>query len=115
MTSYCSPNVVIQKKDGGVRIYGNYRQVNAVTSTDAEPMCDLQEIFARIINSKLFSNGLYHFKGLPFGLTNSPTVFKHVMHQVLHCIKGAEAFVNDVLVHSTTFEECLDTLQNVLL
>ena len=37
---YCSPIVVIQKKDGSVRICGDYRRVNAVTQVDAEPMSD---------------------------------------------------------------------------
>ena len=54
-SSYCSPIVVISKKDGGVLLCGDYRQVNAVTWVDAEPMSVQQEIFARIAHSKLFS------------------------------------------------------------
>lgn len=103
-------------------------------------MCDQQGIFARISNSKLFSKmglakgffqiplekqsrlqtaiatpkELYHFKVLSFGLPNSPAVFNRVMHQVLHGFKGVEAFVDYVLVDSTTFEEHHATLQAVL-
>lgn len=36
------------------------------------------------------------------------------MRQVLHGIEGVEAFVDDVLAHSITFEEHLATLQAVL-
>ncbi|XP_076057222.1 uncharacterized protein LOC143034759 [Oratosquilla oratoria] len=134
---YCSPIVVVRKKDGGVRICGDYRGVNAVTQVDAEPMSDQQEIFAKVANSKIFSkmdlekgffqiplgerskqvtavatpNGLYQFKVLTFGLTNSPAVFNRAMRQVLHGIHRVEAFVNDILIHSFTFEEHLEILE----
>lgn len=97
----------------------------SVTRVSAEPMSDQQEIFARIVRSKLFSkmdlakgffqipleeqscfitaiatpNGLYHFKRLPFGLTNSPTVFNKVMCKVLHGVKGVEVFMDDLPIH----------------
>ncbi|XP_076028738.1 uncharacterized protein LOC143017759 [Oratosquilla oratoria] len=138
---YCSPIVVVRKKDGGVLICGDYRGVNAVTQVDAEPMSNQQEIFAKAANSKIFSkmdlakgffqipleerskqvtavatpNGLYQFKVLPFGLTNSPAVFNRAMRQVLHGIHGVEAFVDDILIHSSTFEEHLEILEKVLM
>ncbi|XP_076031045.1 uncharacterized protein LOC143019237 [Oratosquilla oratoria] len=128
------------KKDGGVRICGDYRGVNAVTQVDAEPMSNQQEIFPKAANSKIFSkmdlakgffqipleerskqvtavatpNGLYQFKVLPFGLTNSPAVFNRAMRKVLHGIHGVEAFVDDILIHSSTFEEHLEILEKVL-
>ncbi|XP_076036800.1 uncharacterized protein LOC143022464 [Oratosquilla oratoria] len=102
---YCSPIAVVRKKDGGVRIRGDYRGVNAVTQVDAEPMSDQQEIFAKVAISNIFSkmdlakgffqipleerskqitavatpNGLYQFKVLPFELTNSPAAFNRAM------------------------------------
>ncbi|XP_076037605.1 uncharacterized protein LOC143023037 [Oratosquilla oratoria] len=137
---YCSPIVVVRKKYGGVRICGDYRGVNAVTQVDAEPMSNQQEIFAKAANSKIFSrmdlakgffqipleerskqvtavaipNGLYQFKVLPFGLTNSPAGFNCAMRQVLRGIHGVEAFVDDILIHSSTFEEHLEILEKVL-
>ncbi|XP_076047435.1 uncharacterized protein LOC143028970 [Oratosquilla oratoria] len=137
---YCSPIVVVRKKYGGVRICGDYRGVNAVTQVDAEPMSNQQEIFAKAANSKIFSkmdlakgffqipleerskqvtavaipNGLYQFKVLPFGLTNSPAVFNRAMRQVLRGIHGVEAFVDNILIHSSTFEEHLEILEKVL-
>jgi len=136
---FCSPIVVIQKKDGSVRICGDYRKINMITKTDAEPMCDQRAIFSRLTESKFFSKldltkgffqiplhpesreitaftspaGLYQFRVLPFGLSNSPAVFNRVMRQVLQGIRGVEAFIDDILVHSSTFEEHLEVLEEV--
>lgn len=52
---YCSPKVVVRKKDGGVRICVNFKEVNAVTQIDSEPMFDHLEIFNRLSDSKVFS------------------------------------------------------------
>ncbi|XP_069970994.1 uncharacterized protein [Penaeus vannamei] len=52
---FCSPIVVVQKKDGSVRICGDYRKINTITKTDAEPMCDQRAIFSRLTESKFFS------------------------------------------------------------
>nr|XP_027228745.1 uncharacterized protein LOC113820601 [Penaeus vannamei] len=57
--------------------------------------------------------GLYQFRVLPFGLSNSPAVFNRVMRQVLQGVKGVEAFIDDILVHSSTFEEHLKILEEV--
>ena len=60
-------------------------------------------------------SGLYQFNVLPFGLTNnSPAAFNRVMHQVLHDIKGVEDFMDDIFIHSDTFDKHLKTLQMVL-
>lgn len=137
---YCSPMVVVRKKEGGVRICGDYRRLNALTRVDAEPMCDLRAIFARLAGSRIFSkldltkgffqipldpasrkvtafgtpDGLYQYTVLPFGLTNSPAVFNRMMRQVLQDIPGVEVFVDDVLVHSQSFKEHMSTLEKVL-
>ncbi|XP_069995401.1 uncharacterized protein [Penaeus vannamei] len=136
---FCSPIVVVQKKDGSVRICGDYRKINTITKTDAEPMCDQRAIFSRLTESKFFSKldltkgffqiplhpesrevtaftspaGLYQFRVLPFGLSNSPAVFNRVMRQVLQGVKGVEAFTDDILVHFSTFEEHLKILEEV--
>ncbi|XP_042865110.1 uncharacterized protein LOC122248852 [Penaeus japonicus] len=138
-SSYCSPIVVVRKKDGSVRICGDYRKINTITKVDAEPMCDQRAIFSRLTESKFFSKldlakgffqiplhpgsreltafaspaGLYQFRVLPFGLTNSPAVFNRVMREVLQGVRGVEAFVDDILVHSSTFEEHLEILEEV--
>ena len=130
---YCSPMVVVRKKEGNVRICGDYRRLNTITRVDAEPMSDTGVIFSKLAGSKFFTKldlakgffqiplhpdsrqytafatpgGLYHYRVLPFGLTNSPAVFNRAMRQALHGIPGVETFVDDVLIHSATMEEHL--------
>ena len=128
---YCSPMVVVRKKEGSVRICGDYLRLNTITRADAEPMSDTGVIFSKLAGSKFFTKldlakgffqiplhpdsrqytafatpkGLYQYKVLPFGLTNSPAVFNRAMRQVLHGIPGVEMFVDDVLIHTATMEQ----------
>ncbi|XP_076031117.1 uncharacterized protein LOC143019364 [Oratosquilla oratoria] len=137
---YCSPVVVVGKKTGGVRLCGDYRKVNSITRPIAEPMSDQRMIFSRLANSRFFSKldlsrgffqiglhpesrritafgtpwGLYQFTVLPFGLTNAPAVFNRTMRDVLHDVPGTEVFVDDVLVHTESFEEHMVVLRKVL-
>ncbi|XP_076053628.1 uncharacterized protein LOC143032638 [Oratosquilla oratoria] len=67
---------------------------------------------AGIIESTLW--GLYQFTVLPFGLTNAPAVFNRTMRDVLHDVPGTEVFVDDVLVHTESFEEHMVVLRKVL-
>ena len=137
---YASPIVVVKKKEGGVRVCGDYRRVNAVVEPHAEPMFDVQAIFATLANSKIFSRldltkgyfqvpltaqskkvtaistplGLFQYNSLPFGLANSPAAFNQVMREVMRDVEGVEVFVDDVLVHSSSFEQHMQHLEVVL-
>ncbi|XP_037774265.1 uncharacterized protein LOC119570699 [Penaeus monodon] len=130
-SAYCSPIVVVKKKGGDIRICGDYRRVNTATQFEAEPMSDQRLIFSRLSASKYFTKldltkgffqiplhpesrkitafktpcGLYQYKVLPFGLTNSPSVFNRCMRQVLGDISGVEIFMDDLLIHTSTLAE----------
>ena len=138
-SSYCSPMVVVAKKDGGVRLCGDYRRLNSITKVDAEPMSDCRSIFARLAGSRWFSKldltkgffqipldaesrkltafatpeGLFQYTVLPFGLNNSPAVFNRMMRQVLRGIPQVEVFMDDVLIHTASFAEHLQILDQV--
>lgn len=58
--------------------------------------------------------GLYQYKTLPFGMTNSPAAFNKVMREVMRDVEGVEMFVDDVLIHSPSFRQHLETLRIVL-
>lgn len=46
--------VVVKKKEGGIRICGDYWKVNAVTHVDTEPMSDVQAIYSTLVRSRIF-------------------------------------------------------------
>lgn len=137
---YCSPIVIVAKKDCGVRICGDFRKLNNKTQLDSEPMYYQEKLFSNLSKSKVFSKmdlakgfyqiplheesrpltafatprGLYQFTVLPFGLTNSPAVFNKPMRKLLGMIPGVEILVDDLLIHSETWENHIRTLDLVL-
>ena len=58
--------------------------------------------------------GLYQFKGMPFGMVNSPGCFSRLMRTVLQGLDKVSCFVDDILIHSHDWSSHLATLRQVL-
>jgi len=60
--------------------------------------------------------GLYHFKRIPFGLSNAPATFCRLMHRVLkdHLWRICLCYLDDVLVYATSQWELLERLHTIL-
>ena len=136
---YSAPIVMVKKPDGTYRLCIDYRKLNRVTIFDGEPMPAAIDIFSSLVEDKYFSkfdlskgfwqipikeedklktafvtqDGAYQFKKMPFGAINSTATFNRLMRKCLGQVKDVHSFVDDVLVHSKTWEEHLDTLQQV--
>ena len=136
---YSSPMVVVRKPDHSIRICGDFRKLNAHIQFDAEPMADQHDIFARLSNSRIFSKmdltkgfyqlpldkesrpitamatplGLKQFTVVPFGLSISPAIFNRTLRRILKDVPGIEIFMDDILVHSPTWREHMNTLEKV--
>nr|WP_193639287.1 reverse transcriptase family protein [Escherichia coli] len=93
-SAWCSPIVLVAKKDGTVRFCVDYRKVNDVSRFDAYPMPRVDELLDRLGTARFFTTldltkgywqiplspeskektafstpyGLYQFTMLPFGL-----------------------------------------------
>ena len=106
---WASPIVLVRKKDGTLRLYINYRNLNSVTKPDKFPIPRIDDILDQLGESKYFStldmasgywqikvseesqektafitqSGLYEFRVMPFGLTNAPEVFQRSMQRVI--------------------------------
>ena len=61
-SSYRSPIVLIRKKDHKLRLCTDFRALNKVTRFDAEPMPNMEEIFAKLAGCKFLSK-MDFFKG----------------------------------------------------
>ena len=57
--------------------------------------------------------GLYEMLVMPFGMMNAGATFQRLMDQTLLGSKGAESYVDDILVFSHTFDEHLRRLRLV--
>ena len=137
---YASPIVMVKKKDGSIRFWCDYRKLNQVTVTDAEPIPDQEEIFAKLARDKYFtkidlakgywqvpltdnakeltafvtSDGLFQFLTMPFGLVNAPASFSRIMRDLLRGLSNVDNFIDDILIHTATFEEHIVILREVL-
>ena len=139
---WCSPVVLVNKKDGSRRFCVDYRALNAVTVVDAYPLPRIDDTLDALSGVQWFSTldlksgyhqveveeedrkktafsfgqGLWQFKVMPFGLCNAPSCFERLMERVLEGLqwKAALVYLDDVLVFGGTFEEELSRLEEVL-
>ena len=133
---------VVKSSDiNSVRWVVDYRRVNMATTIDRFPIGDIHDNLSRLGKSKYFScldnSGAFHcieiapedrhktsfatpfncwqFKRLPFGLSGGPSSYARLVVQVLRNIPPEEAvaYVDDILIHSATYEEHLKNLNKV--
>ncbi len=100
-SEWCSPIVLVPKKDGTLRFCTDFRQINSLSKVDPYPMPRIDEMVERLGRAKYLSTvelckgywqvpltarakeltafktpfGLYHFRVMPFGLQGAPATF----------------------------------------
>jgi len=139
---WASSVCLAKKQDGSYRFCVDYRRVNAVSRKDAYPITDIQDAFDSLRGTKYFATidllssywqigmtpraqersafctgrGLYHFKRMPFGLSNAPATFCRLMHRLLrdHLWRICLCYLDDVIVYATTQQELLERLHTIL-
>ncbi len=125
--------VLTKRKNGSPRFCVDYRALNAVTKRDVYPMPRADDLIQRFEGAKYFSSmdvrngfwhvpihdedkektafvtpeGLFQFKKVPFGLTNSPATFMRFIDHILSGLKWTHclAYLDDIMVYGTTFQE----------
>ena len=133
---FASPIVLVKKPDGSNRFCVDFRKLNKLTVFDAEPIPDQEELFTSLANDDFFTkidlskgywqvmmadkakpltafftpDGLYQFRVMPFGLVNAPATFSRIMRKLLRGMVGVCNYIDDILVHSRTWEDHLHTL-----
>ena len=137
-----APILFVKKKDGTMRMCVDYRALNNVTIKNSYPLPRVDELFDRLQGAKYFSKidlrsgyhqiriadedvpktafrtryGHFEFLVLPFGLTNAPGTFMHLMHQAFRPFldEFALVFLDDILIYSKTLEEHEKHVRQVL-
>lgn len=135
---YASEIVMVKKKTGEWRVCVDYRLINKHTVTDSYPMPRIPDLLRSIKNSTFLVSldlrsgywqipmdpesksatafrspqGLYEFEVMPFGLKNAPATFQRTMDFLLGDLysKGVGVYLDDILIHSTSFTETKDLL-----
>ena len=136
-----SPLLAVPKKNGKTRWVADFRALNQCTVKDAFPLPHIEDNLTRLSKSRIFSAldgtgayhvvsirekdrektafstpwGHFHFKRMPFGLANAPSVYSRLVQKVLEGIppEVATIYLDDTAVHSRNFEEHLKSLTRV--
>ena len=129
--------VIVDKKDGSKRFCVDFRKLNQITKKNSYPLPLIDDILTLLGKAKFFTSldlksgywqvamdekdkektafachkGLFEFNVLPFDLSNAPAVFQELMSVVLQgCNDFATAYLDDIMVFSSTLEEHLEHL-----
>lgn len=139
---FSSPIVVVQKRNGDVRLRVDYRKLNLQTIHDAYALPNLEESFSALAGSQWFSVldlksgyyqiemcetdkpktafvcpfGFYEFNHMPQGITSALSTFQRVMEKCMANINLKEVlvFLDDLIIFSSTLEEHETRLIHVL-
>ena len=137
---WASPLHLVQKKDGSLRPCGDYRRLNVITEPDHYPLPNIADITTFLHGSKIFSTldllkgyyqvpmnpedipktavttpfGTFTFNFSCFGLRNAGATFQRMMDDLLGDLPFCVAYIDDILVFSTSHEQHQQHLRIIL-
>ena len=111
----------------------DYRKVNSMTKTATFPIPRMDDSIDKVGKAKYVTkfdllrgfwqvpltdrtkeisafatpDGLYQYKVMPFGIKNSPASFQCLINKVTADLEDFEAYIDDVIIYSDTWEEHL--------
>ena len=138
-SSWLAPIIVVPKGDGGKCLIIDYRVLNKVMSKFVWPMPKVEDIFSQLNGAKYFSTldlraGCHHIRltadsipktaftslygkseyvKVPFQLAQAPVYFQKLMTGVLKYLPFAMAYLDDIIIYSSTPEEHLQHIKTV--
>jgi hypothetical protein len=127
-----SPVIFVDKRDGGQRMCGDFRNLNNVTIKNKYPLPRIQDLFDQVHGAGVFSKidlrfgyhqmikpedvpktafvsryGHHEYLVIPFGLTNAPAIFMNLMNKIFmpYLDKFVIVFIDDILLYSKDKED----------
>ena len=138
---FCSPILLVHKKDGTYRMCVDYRALNRITIKNRFPVPRVEDLFDKLqgaiyvsridlksgyhqirivlkdIHKTTFCTtfGLFEYLVMPFGLTNAPATFNKMLDNLFRAHKSYRGiFFDDVIVYSKSLEDHMIHLREVL-
>eukprot|EP01129_Flabellula_baltica_P006938 TRINITY_DN2653_c0_g1_i5.p1 TRINITY_DN2653_c0_g1~~TRINITY_DN2653_c0_g1_i5.p1 ORF type:complete len:1752 (+),score=245.22 TRINITY_DN2653_c0_g1_i5:186-5441(+) len=139
---WAAPIVLVRKSNGKWRFCCDYRKLNKVTIGDSHPIPKIEEIFAQLSGSRIFSSidltsgfhqiklaeedkektafrspmGLFEWNVLPFGINNAPVVFQRCMEAIFsaYLYQFVLIYIDDIIIYSNSFDDHLSHIEKVL-
>ena len=140
VSPFGAPVLFVPKKDGGMCV--DYRALNRVTVHNRYPLPRIDELLDRLRGAQFFTKinlrsgyhqirvhpedvhktafrtryGHFEFLVLPFGLTNAPATFMHLMHSIFreYLDSFIVIFLDDILVYSKGLREHVTHVRQTL-
>ena len=140
-SEWATPIVPVPKKDGSVRLCGDYKvTVNPELQAEQCPLPRIEDIFANLAGGQKFSKidlrqayhqlemeedskkyltintpmGLFQYNRLVFGITSAPAIWQRTIDQVLEGTSGTSCILDDMIITGKNDEEHLANLEEVL-
>ncbi|BES98796.1 Hypothetical protein NTJ_11610 [Nesidiocoris tenuis] len=137
---WCSSIVVVPKKNGAIRMCGDFTELNHSIVRERLFLPSSEETLANIGDAKVFSKldarmgfwqvplsensrklttfitpfGRFCFNRMPFGISSAPEHYQRRVAQVLEGLTGCVNMMDDVLIWGRTVEEHDSRLKRVL-
>ncbi|GFO04930.1 reverse transcriptase [Plakobranchus ocellatus] len=137
---YCFPIVVVEKKDGSMRLCIDFRKLNAITVFDAENIPRQEDLLNQLSHATIFSScdlckaywqvplhpdsrkytafqtplGLMQWVRMPFGLVTAPATFCRLMRLVIGLTPDLLSYFDDTLVFATSWQQHIVALRTLL-
>lgn len=138
-SSWSSPCLLVEKSDHTPRFCTDLRKVNSVTKPDCHPLPRLDDCIDRV-GSAMFVTKLDLLKGywqvplterareisafvtpddfcqytvMAFGMRNAPATFQRLVNKVLKGVANCEAYLDDVVIYSSSWSQHLAQLEEV--
>ena len=138
-SSWSSPCLLADKADGSDRFCTDFRKVNGVTKPDCYPLPRVEDCVdnvgsanfvskldllkgywqvpltprAKEVSAFVTPDAFLQYTVMPFGVRNAPATFQRLINTVLCGVTGCEAYLDDVVVYSSTWEEHIEKLHAV--
>nr|CAD2199249.1 unnamed protein product [Meloidogyne enterolobii] len=137
---WAAPILAVKKKSGKTRVCIDFSTgLNNALELNRHPLPRPDEIYSSLRGARFFSQldlkdaylqieldneskrlcginthrGLMQCQRLPFGVKSAPSIFQHLMDQVLTGINGAFCYLDDVIIASRSIKEHNEILRKV--